>query len=79
MHDLQVTDDSTLILPLFATPGAECQTAMMVEGIRGMDILEAIISGNSRGDMSLKTWMCLGEIFATQLEAFKSFHPHQVS
>ena len=38
--DLQVINDSTLILSLFATPGVECQTTMMVEGIRGMDILE---------------------------------------
>ena len=41
MHDPQVIDDSLLILPLLATPGTECQTAMMVESIRGMDVLEA--------------------------------------
>ena len=41
MHDLQVIDNSILILHLFATPGAECPTAMMADGIRGMNTLEA--------------------------------------
>ena len=41
MHDSQVIDNSILILPALATPGAECYTVMMEKGIRGMDILEA--------------------------------------
>ena len=40
MCHLQVIDDGSLILPLLSTPGTEGQTAMMAEGIRGMDILE---------------------------------------
>ena len=41
MCDLQVIDDSNLVLPLFATPGAEHQTTTTAEGIWEMDILEA--------------------------------------
>ena len=41
MHDSHVIDDSTLVLPLSATPGAEHQTAKMAGGIRGVEILEA--------------------------------------
>ena len=78
MPDSQVIDNSTLILPLFATPGAECQTAMMVEGIRGIDILEAHYFGWLQGQYKLKKLMHLCKYFTAWLAAFRSFPSHQV-
>ena len=73
MHDLQVIDNSTLILPLFATPGAECQTTMMAEGIRGMDILEAHYFGWLQWWYEPKEMDVLMKVFHCPVGSFQIF------
>ena len=62
MHDSQMINDSSLILPFLATPGTECQSAMMVEGIRGMDILEAHYFRQLQGQYKPRETDALGQV-----------------
>ena len=69
VYSLQVIHHHSLILTLFAAPGAEGQATSSSQGLGGMDALEMI----------QKKWMSFGEALADQLVSPKSFWPPQVS
>ena len=79
MCDPQVINDSSLVLPFLATPGTECQTATMAEGIRGMDIPEAHYFRQLQGQYKPKEMDVLGWVSHCLVGTLRSFFPYQVS
>ena len=58
-HSLQMIHYHSLILTLFAAPGAEGQATLSLQGLGGMDALEAMIFGDFVNKTIWKKWMSL--------------------
>ena len=76
MCDLHVIDDSSLILPLFATPGTEHQITITAESIRGMDILEVNYFRWLQGWYKPKEMDVLGWVSCCPVGTLRSFLPY---